>query len=102
MVAAQVRKAADKAEHAMKNVGAGPCRVERRVAPRAGAGDCAIVGIVREVVVFGNLRQDLFDQEGGKAWADRVVFGAAVEARLRVRTGAWNHAWVNEHADGDR
>ena len=85
MVAAQVGKAADKAEHAMEYIGTGPGGVERRVAAGTGAGDGAIVGIVREVVVLGDFGQDLFDQERRKARTDGVVFGAAVEARLGVR-----------------
>src|SRR5260370_32826646 len=102
MVAAQFVKSADKAQHAMEYIRAGPRGVERSVPSRAGAGDRAIIGIVRKVEVFANLGQDLFDQEGRKATAHGIVFRAAVEARLSICTGSWDHTGGNEHPDGNQ
>src|SRR5687767_9538054 len=102
MVAAEVGKTTDKAEHAMEYIRTGPGGVERRVASRTGAADRAIVRIIREVIAPGNFRQDLFDEKGRKARANGIVFCAAVEARLGVCAGTGNHAGVDEDADRDR
>ena len=48
------------AEGAVEDVGTSPCGIEGCVAPGTGACDRAIVRIVGEVVVPGDLRQDLF------------------------------------------
>ena len=41
-------------------------------------------------------------RKGREARAHGIVFGAAIEARLRIRAGAGDHAGIDEHADGDR
>src|SRR6266536_4715069 len=41
-------------------------------------------------------------KKSGETRTHRIVFGAAVESRLRVRAGAGNHSGVDKYADGDR
>ena len=60
MIAAKVGESADEAEDTVEDVGTSPSGIEGRIATGTGARDRAIVRIVREVVVPGDLRQDFF------------------------------------------
>ncbi len=102
MAAAQIRIAADEAEHAAKNVGASPGRGEGGDAAGARSGNGDGVRIARQGVLFGHFGQDLIDEEARVAIAQGVVFEAAVEARLPVRGGRRQHAGIDENADGGR
>src|SRR5215467_14684889 len=99
MISAQVGEAADEAEHALKDIRPLPRRIERRVPAGARAGDRAVIWIVREVVEVRYFGQNLFCEEGRKARPDGVIFRAAIEARLCIRSGARDYAGIDEHAD---
>ena len=61
-----------------------------------------VVRIFREVVTFGNFRQDLLDQEARVAIAQGVVLVAPVVAVLLVGRGGRQDTRIDEDADGHR
>ena len=93
---------ADEAEHAMKLIGTVPGGHERADGSGADAGECAVVGILREVVLFGDLGNQLLQEEARIAVAQGVVFEHALEAILRSIGSGGQRARVDEDADQGR
>lgn len=59
-----------------------------------------MVGVLADVVGFGDEGEDFVDEEGGVVGGHVVVFVAAVEARLGVFVGSGDDAGVDEEPDG--
>ena len=84
VAAADVGEAADVAEHLAESVGPLPGDGERADAARGDAANRPALGVVGQLVLLADLRQDLLQQEPGVLVAERVVLEAAVAGLLRV------------------
>ncbi len=93
---------ADKAEDAVKLVGTIPGGHEGADGSGTDAGDCVVVGVFREVVLFGNFGNQFFQQESRVTVAEGVVLEHALEAVLRGVVDGRQHAGIDEDADQRR
>ena len=93
---------ADEAEDAVKLVGTVPGGHEGADGSGADAGDCVVVGVLREVVLFGDLGNQFLQQEARITVAEGIVFEDALEAVLRGVVDGGQHAGIDEDADQRR
>ena len=99
---ADVREAADVAEHLAEGVGPFPRHCPRADAAAAVAAYSTSIGILCEIVGLADLRDDFVEQELRAGVAERIIFEAAILPALLARIGGGNLAGIDEDADGHR
>src|SRR5205823_6574046 len=98
--AANVGEAANVAEHFAEFIGPLPRDGPGADTPRADTANGPAVRVFGEVQFLADFRQDFFEQEAGVLIAQRIVFEAAIAARLLARLGRRHFARIDEDADG--